>query len=511
MTFHDRVASRRAFLRTAILGGASVVLAGCNAAPVVPPAAPTTAPPPTAAAAAPTATPAPASTTAPTAPPTVAATAAPSPTLAAPASATKVQLTFWTPHGPSDCKPWEQIAQNYGQLHPNVEIAKVQCGTGDQAFNEVLLAQIAAGSAPDVSIIWDSPVSFAVRGALVPLDDMMKTSKVSQAENWPKNLLIDCQIGGKTYGFPTVTGVYGIYYNQDWFEKVNLSGKPEDYPKTFTDLRALSKKFTRWNGNKLETAGFIPYFDQYLFPYWVQLNGGLIYDSQNQKYTIDAEPNVGVLQFALDWLDEEYKGDYYALQKSGVNWLSFGKGRDGSPPGFPSGHLATIFDGSWQMGSMYNTFPPVFERWNVANVPTFSSAISTAGAYWPNWTAIPKGTKNVPEAFNYIDYLNVDGCGPWVTWASDLPANRKYARNILPEKSVKARGEAFTRQALLYFFHQMDTALQIWGSPVQAFHTDQLARAIERVYKKVAKPKDALAEAQKASQAELEKVLNSSR
>ena len=43
------------------------------------------------------------------------------------------------------------------------------------------------------------------------------------------------------------------------------------------------------------------------------------------------------------------------------------------------------------------------------------------------------------------------------------------------------------------------------------FETDQVKRMLDRVYKKAAKPKDGLAEAQKASQAELEKVLKSTK
>ena len=514
----DRVVIRRDFLRAAVIAGAGVVIAACSSAPAAPTtapaptAAPPAAPPTTAPTAAPAATqPPPTSAPAPTtaAAPTIAPT--PKPTLVPAATGPKVQLTWLTPHEPGcdTTGPYRKIATGFTQLNPTVEVATIQCGTGQQNFDEVLLAQIAAGTPPDTSVIWSSPVSYASRGALLALDDMMIASKVSQAENWPKNLLIDCQIKGKTYGFPSMTGVYGIFYNQEWFQKAGLSGKPEDYPKTFTDLRALSKTFTKWNGDKLETAGFIPHFDEYLYPYWVQLNGGSIYDGTAQKYTLDADANVGVLQFALDWVNEEYKGDYTALAKSGINWLSFSKAKDGSPPGFQSGHLATVFDGSWQMGQMYNLFPPVFKNWNVADVPTFSGAKQTAGAYWPNWTAIPKGSKHPQEAFNLVDYLNVDGCGPWARWNGDLPANKKYARDILPDNAVKDRGEQFTKQSLDYFFHQMDTAVQIWGSPVQAFHTDQLTHVIERVYKKTAKPKDALAQAQKACQAELDRVMKS--
>jgi hypothetical protein len=47
----------------------------------------------------------------------------------------------------------------------------------------------------------------------------------------------------------------------------------------------------------------------------------------------------------------------------------------------------------------------------------------------------------------------------------------------------------------------------MWDSPVQSFSNDQLSRAIEKIYTKAATVAEALAEAQTASQAELERVL----
>ena len=47
----------------------------------------------------------------------------------------------------------------------------------------------------------------------------------------------------------------------------------------------------------------------------------------------------------------------------------------------------------------------------------------------------------------------------------------------------------------------------MWNSPVQSFYTDQVARAVEKIYTKAATVTEALGEAQGASQAELERVL----
>ena len=62
----------------------------------------------------------------------------------------KVIVTFWTPGGGGDfCTGLDAIARDFEQRHPSIAIAETQCGTGEQAFNEVLLARIAAGNPPD--------------------------------------------------------------------------------------------------------------------------------------------------------------------------------------------------------------------------------------------------------------------------------------------------------------------------------------------------------------------------
>jgi hypothetical protein len=72
---------------------------------------------------------------------------------------------------------------------------------------------------------------------------------------------------------------------------------------------------------------------------------------------------------------------------------------------------------------------------------------------------------------------------------------------------VAAKGEVFARDITNFFRAQLDAATPMWESPVQDFATDQITRALEHIMYKVAKPREALAEAQKACQGALERVL----
>src|SRR5919198_3700452 len=111
----------------------------------------------------------------------------------------KVIVTFWTPGGGGDfCTGLDTIARDFEQHHPSIAIAETQCGTGEQEFNEVLLARIATGNPPDAAVLWTSPAAPAARGSLLPLDALMQKARYAQAENWPPAVLASCRVAGGT-------------------------------------------------------------------------------------------------------------------------------------------------------------------------------------------------------------------------------------------------------------------------------------------------------------------------
>ena len=208
----------------------------------------------------------------------------------------KVIVTFWTPGGGGDfCTGLDAIARDFEQHHPSIAIAETQCGTGEQEFNEVLLARIAAGTPPDATVLWTSPAALAARGSLLPLDALMQQAHYASAENWPPAVLESCRFAGKTYGLPVTAGSCGLWYNRDMFEHKGIPASRDDFPRSWDELRRLSKEFTVWKGDTLEVAGFMPWHAVEDLATWSALNGSQLYDAANRKYTIDAEPNVAMM------------------------------------------------------------------------------------------------------------------------------------------------------------------------------------------------------------------------
>ena len=279
-------------------------------------------------------------------------------------------------------------------------------------------------------------------------------------------------------------------------------------PKTWADWRALSKEFTVWEGDKLKSVGYLPSsIDAVQLNIFSALNGGQLFDGATGRFTVDSPQNVEMLQFLLDWFNEEYKGDLTKVTSS-ANFAFYPDG-DGRAPEFQNGNMAMGSDGFWVSGDMYNVeLKQEAANWNATSYPVGPSGTGAKSGYWPNWMVIPKGSKRPVEGFAYMDYMSAKGIVSWFDAAADLPINKNVdVGALLPRTLAARRDPAFARDILAFFFHQLDVATPMWLSPVQNFANDQMTRMLEQVWTKNATPKDALAEAQKSCQAELDKVV----
>lgn len=94
----------------------------------------------------------------------------------------------------------------------------------------------------------------------------------------------------------------------------------------------------------------------------------------------------------------------------------------------------------------------------------------------------------------------------WYEQIPDVPTNSQVQAKS-PASLVERRGQEFADDVTAFLATQAAIVTPMWNSPTQSFSNDQIARALEKIYTKAATPAEALAEAQAASQAELERVL----
>lgn len=240
------------------------------------------------------------------------------------------------------------------------------------------------------------------------------------------------------------------------------------------------------------------------FVIWSHTNGGGVFDAANLKYTINSEANIAMMQYAMDWFEEEYKGDLIAVNTSN-SWSVYGDGE--RAPAWSQGLYAIQNNGYWIATDMYDVAEMQFNNWNVASYPVGPGGSKTASGYWPNWLVIPKGVPHIQESFDYLDYMVVEGMKVWFGIVPDLPANKKFPKDFVPPTLIEKVGEEFATHVNTFFHNQLNDAVPMWNSPVEDFYLDQLSVAIEQIMNKAATPAEALGACQTACQDELDKLL----
>ncbi len=419
---------------------------------------------------------------------------------------TKGELLLWLPGG-SDlfCNIHTGLLTDWAAKNNGLTASETVCGLGqDTAFNQALIGAITGGTPPDMSLLWDAPVSLGTQGAFLALDDMMAKSIIS-ADTWPGGLLASCQFKGQTFGLPVTAGIYSMWYNEELFESKGIKSDRASFPKTWDEMRALSKEFTLWEGDDLKVAGFMPPRIPESLAIWSALNGGKLFDAANSKYTLDSEQNIDMFNYFVDWLNEEYKGDINLVDRAGSFMDGYANPSTGQPSAFREGRIAGIESGSWLQGDIYDP-APTFTRWNLAQFPYGPGGTASVSGVWPNWFVIPANSLNPQAAFDYLTYLSTEGAAIWFSQIPDIPTNSQV-KLVPPATLIEKRGEDFANDATAFYSEQAKIVAPMWDSPVQGFGNDQIRLAIEKIYTKAATPKDALAEAQMASQAELERVM----
>ena len=510
----ERAITRRNLLKGLAGGVAAAGLAACGATPA-PTAAPTTA----------AASTAPETQEAPTlaakegeATPTAAA-AAETPTTAAAPAATEVppptptpmqagnqpiKLNWWTAWPDSDSISRLNIMlAAFEQKYPDIGVNFMPGGPGGGDFNEILLTRIAAGTAPDAAVIWTPPVTFAARGSLDCIDDLMATAQYARPDQFYPRPLATCQWRGKTYGIPYSTSDYVIFYNVDWFKEKGLPTDRASFPATWDKMRELSASFTQWEGSDLKTAGFIPFLVTYWYPLWSAENGSQIFRAADEKYYINSKENVEWMNYWLTWLNEEFKGDITYIASLG-NW------ENGGSDNWTQKRAPMAPGGSWVVPYERMNPKTLGFNWDVAKVPVGPSGTKSYTAFWPNWFVQPLGGKHRKEAFLLNEYMCCIGIREWDKTVWEPPAYRGLPLDVISQGLIDNVGQEKALDINNFMISYLDDSTEVWTSPIEDFATDQLNRAIDQILHKVTPVQAALDQAQNACQAQLAQAVKSS-
>ncbi|MFS0725713.1 ABC transporter substrate-binding protein [Paenibacillus sp. 1P07SE] len=314
------------------------------------------------------------------------------------ASGNPVELTFWGDWGGEGQVQFETMANAFNESQDRIRVKYVL----QQDMITKFLTSATSGGSPDI-LFWDRwrTSLYAPKNVLHPIDELMARDGIER-DNYFEESLKELTYDDKLYGLPLTVDARALFYNKTMLEEAGL-----EPPTTWEELADAAKTLTKWNGDRLEVAGF-SMSDPGLFSMYLQQAGGQML-TEDGKTNFNNEQGLEVLSF-WDRLMNQDK----------VYRIGFEQGLGEGTDAFVTGRLAMHFTGPW----MLSTYQKYGSELDFGVVPPPAGPNGDQASVMGGFgLVIPEGSKNKDEAWEFIKWwlANKDNAMLWAQTSLNLP------------------------------------------------------------------------------------------
>ncbi|WP_175989479.1 ABC transporter substrate-binding protein [Bacillus sp. Marseille-Q1617] len=311
----------------------------------------------------------------------------------------EVTLAGWGGN-PSEQKLLKQTLADFEEKYPNIDVKHEVIS---EQYMDVLKTRLIGGEGPDVFYLdaLEAPALIET-GVVEPLDEYVTDD--FDVDDFEKPMLEAFQVDGKTYGFPKDYSTLALFYNKKMFEEAGV-----EVPKTWEDLREVSKKLTK---DGVYGFGVAPELARLY--HIAQAGGGDIV--KDNKANFASKEVVDALQPIVD----QHNEDKTSAQASevGANWGGemFGQQK-----------AAMVIEGNWAIPFLEDTFPDV--EYGTAELPTINGEKGTM-AYTVGYVMNAASEKK-EASWKLISYLtDKEGMETWTSKGFALPTRKSVAEKL---------------------------------------------------------------------------------
>lgn len=365
---------------------------------------------------------------------------------------------------------WDQVVQQFETEHPDIVVQPIH-----EDWNKIAV-QTAAGSAPDVidgCCSWFHEMGVAGQFLdLTPYIGTVLPDYQAHQDYWP------LQYGafssaGKQWGLPKYLGTIALYYNRELFANAGLTPPSADLAQNHMDwnqFEDVCKKLTKVDASgKTTQYGFAKVtFATDQFSDWFLAGGASFYvDGDPGRSALDSPAAVDTLTFLqrLKYQDGCASNDWNAYNS-----------------GFNQGKVGMKESGNWSLGGLLD--PKVNLDWALMPLPIGPSGkratLATIDGY-----AIPKTTKHVQAALQFLDFLSSPYTSTLLAKNGLQPARREVVPqylDLVKSQSPRATGvnlHVFTDAGAYaypqYLYTDQGQADKIMGAAFSAIFDKQAA------------------------------------
>jgi multiple sugar transport system substrate-binding protein len=308
-------------------------------------------------------------------------------------SSDKTVITYWNGFTGTDGEVMQKIIDNYNASNDlNVEI-QMERVSWDTLYQQ-LATSLPVGEGPDITAFATERIGgYAESGAIVPIDDVYKSSQVDSSKI-PTVFNENLQYNGNYYGVPVNIASLILYYNKDIFDKANI-----EYPNdgwTWDDLEKAALALTKDEDGEHQ-YGFGMATNNTIQMWPIMIWAGCGDFIQNGKSVFNSPENVKTITRWADLIRNNKIGPE-ACTGADIDTL------------FSTGKLGMYFCGPWAAGS----FDAAGVNYGMAGVPAGPAGKATLaqgiGMYMTS-SAKEEHKKGIYDFFAY--WQSVDAQVEW--------------------------------------------------------------------------------------------------
>lgn len=274
----------------------------------------------------------------------------------------------------------EALIEVFERENPGITIAYNTADFG--TYFTKLQTDFAAGNAPDVfELNYENFVTFASRGTLLPVDDLLAASDAIDAGTFYPAALQAFAHGGVQFGLPITFSTVLLIYNQDLFDAAGVAYPDDTW--VWDDVIAAATAITDAPNRVWGISQPVQFWEFYKVA--AQAGGGLTVSPTVQ---IDTPENREALHYLVDKI-QVHRVMPSDAEMSGVGDIDL----------FVNGQLGMIVTGIWMLEHFMNHAD---FRWDIAVEP---GGAQRATHFFSN-AAVVAATTRVPEAaWRWVEFL----------------------------------------------------------------------------------------------------------
>ncbi len=404
----------------------------------------------------------------------------------------KIHIEYWYATGQKEELPL--TVRLFNQMQDSIVVDAVAIPW--QESEKKILTAILSENPPEVIDHFAPVVKWAARMGIRPLDDLIQEDQFDSTVIFPASWR-EMQWQGHTFAMPTATASYALFYNKRLFRQAGLD--PDRPPRTWDEVIRYSEKLLKKNaGGQIERMGFIFHHGRTLKISQQTEEPILLMAWQKGISFIDRETQK--LAFANPRMYDIL--DYVKAASANYDFAEF----LAFTAGFGYGDQHAFTSERVAMMILPSSFPANIARYNpdldygITMIPSFEDCpTASSTATW--WMAIPRHAKHPRAAWAFLKFA--------VEKETQLKTILANEENLFPANRLAARDSLFlSNSGMAIFLRQLEFAHSTTIVPLaHDVFWREFTSALERVAHGSQEPEQALKQAQKLVQTELDDAL----